>query len=102
VSSVVLTFLLETGSAAAFAESYHRGIVEYEVACMPCHGIDGRGGPTGQDAQDTSTRPNPDYTLKSWGISIKKNCGEFPSKRIAETIDGHAIVAAHGKGDMPV
>ena len=54
VSLVALIFLLETGSAA-FAESYHRGIVEYEVACMPCHGVDGRG--DGPLAKSVAHRP---------------------------------------------
>ena len=93
VSLVVLIFLLETGSAA-FAESYHRGIVEYEVACMPCHGIDGRG-----DGPLARTLKTPPANLTQ---ITRSNRGEFPSKRIAETIDGRAIVAAHGKRDMPV
>jgi hypothetical protein len=32
----------------------------------------------------------------------KSNGGKFPTARIAEIIDGRAIVAAHGIRDMPV
>jgi hypothetical protein len=91
--SVVLTFLLGAGGAAC-AESYHRGIVEYEVACMPCHGIDGRGdGPLAK----TLKTPPADLTRIT-----RSNRGEFPSGRVAEIIDGRAIVAAHEKRDMPI
>ena len=92
-SFVVLPSLLGVGGAAC-AESYHRGIVEYEVACMACHGIDGRGdGPLAK----TLKVPPADLTR------IKRsNGGEFPSRRIAEIIDGRAIVATHGERDMPV
>lgn len=90
---VVLTSLLGLGGAAC-AESYHRGIVEYEVACMPCHGIDGRG--DGPLAKTLKVSPADLTQIK------RSNGGEFPSKRIAEIIDGRAIVATHGKRDMPV
>ena len=89
----VLTFLLGVGGAAC-AESYHRGIVEYEVACMPCHGIDGRG--DGPVAKTLKAAPADLTRIK------RSNGGEFPSRRIAEIIDGRAIVATHGKRDMPV
>ena len=89
----VLMSLLGAGSAAC-VESYHRGIVEYEVACMPCHGIHGRG--DGPLAKTLKVSPA-DLTQIT-----RLNGGEFPSRRIAEVIDGRAIVATHGKRDMPV
>jgi hypothetical protein len=90
---VVLTSLLGLGGAAC-AESYHRGIVEYEVACMPCHGIDGRG--DGPLARTLKVSPADLTQIK------RSNGGEFPSRRVAEIIDGRVIVATHGKRDMPV
>jgi len=86
--------LLVAAASQVSAESYHRGIVEYEVACMPCHGIDGRG--DGQLAK-TLTTPPADLTQIA-----RSNKGEFPSARIAEIIDGRAIVAAHGQREMPI
>ena len=88
-----MLLLVEAGSQAR-TESYHRGIVEYEVACMPCHGIDGRG--DGRLAKTLKTPPA-DLTRIA-----RSNRGQFPSARIAEIIDGRALVAAHGKREMPV
>jgi hypothetical protein len=39
----------------------------------------------------------------TWQTRIaKSNQGKFPSKKVAEIIDGRAAVAAHGAKDMPV
>jgi hypothetical protein len=81
-------------SQHAAAQSYHRGIVEYEVACLPCHGIDGRG--DGPQAKALQVRPA-DLTRIA-----RANKGRFPTRRIAAIIDGRAIVASHGKRAMPV
>ena len=91
--AATMSLLAGVGSQAG-AESYHRGIVEYEVACMPCHGIDGRG--DGRLAKTLKTPPA-DLTRIA-----RSNQGKFPSARIAEIIDGRALVAAHGKREMPV
>jgi len=91
--AATMSLLAGVGSQAG-AESYHRGIVEYEVACMPCHGIDGRG--DGRLAETLKTPPA-DLTRIA-----RSNQGQFPSARIAEIIDGRALVAAHGKREMPV
>jgi hypothetical protein len=72
----------------------HSGITEYEVACMACHGPKGRG--NGPLAGKLSKAPA-DLTQIA-----KSNGGKFPTARIAEIIDGRAIVAAHGIRDMPV
>jgi mono/diheme cytochrome c family protein len=89
--SLVVTVLARN---AAFAEDLHLGLVEYEVACMACHGIEGRG--DGRLAKTLKTIPA-DLTLIA-----QLNRGMFPSKKIAEIIDGRAIVAAHGNREMPV
>lgn len=86
--------LLVAVANQARAESYHRGIVEYEVACMPCHGIDGRG--DGRLARTLKTPPA-DLTQIA-----RSNKGEFPFARIAEIIDGRTIIAAHGQREMPI
>ena len=92
-AAVALTFLL-TVCDNARGESYHRGIVEYEVACMPCHGIDGRG-----DGRLAKTLKTPPADLTQ---IARSNKGAFPSARISEVIDGRAIVAAHGQRAMPI
>jgi mono/diheme cytochrome c family protein len=78
----------------AVAESFHLGIVEYEVACLPCHGIDGRG--DGPQAKTLTVRPA-DLTRIA-----RANKGRFPTRRIAAIIDGRTITASHGKRAMPV
>jgi mono/diheme cytochrome c family protein len=91
-----------TGAVAAGAgepddledDNYHYGVVEYEIACLPCHGIDGRGdGPLA----DRLEVPPADLTQ----IAMS-NGGEFPVLRLFEMIDGRALVAAHGRREMPV
>jgi hypothetical protein len=94
VAVAVAVVLALYPSHHATAESYHRGIVEYEVACLPCHGIDGRG--DGPQAKALKLRPA-DLTRIA-----RANKGRFPTRRIAAIIDGRAIVASHGKRAMPV
>jgi len=80
--------------ARAGAEDPHLGIVEYEISCMPCHGVDGRG--DGRLAHALKTHPA-DLTQIA-----KVNKGEFPSRKVADIIDGRALVATHGPREMPV
>jgi hypothetical protein len=88
-----LTLQLEL-STDANADDDHLGIVEFEIACMPCHGVEGRG--DGPVARSLKVAPA-DLTRIA-----KSNQGKFPSRRVAEIIDGRATVAAHGARDMPV
>ena len=81
-------------SASARAEDPHLGITEYEISCMPCHGIDGRG--DGPRAKFLKTAPA-DLTMIT-----KSHNGKFPAKKLIEIIDGRAIVGTHGPRDMPV
>ena len=91
---MALTFQLGLGGNAHSDDDDHLGMVEYEIACMPCHGVEGRGdGPLAHSLKVTPA----DLTKIT-----KVNRGEFPSKKIAEIIDGRAAVAAHGARDMPV
>lgn len=71
-----------------------RGLTEYEISCMKCHGPDGKGdGPTAARL----TKPPADLTRIA-----KANGGVFPEKRVREMIDGRSDVAAHGLRQMPV
>lgn len=89
---VVLT--LAVMRLPAVAQDEHLGLTEYEVACMPCHGVDGKGdGPRAASL----AKPPADLTRIA-----ARHGGSFPRQQIAETIDGRAQVAAHGPRDMPV
>ena len=70
------------------------GLTEYEIACMSCHGLDGKG--DGPKARTLSTMPA-DLT----GIA-SRNGGVFPARAIYDMIDGRGIIPAHGQRDMPI
>jgi hypothetical protein len=91
--AIALTLQIATDLPAK-AQDPHLGIIEYEISCMPCHGLDGRG--DGPRAKFLKTAPS-DLTRIA-----KLNKGEFPAKKLAEIIDGRAIVGDHGQRDMPV
>jgi mono/diheme cytochrome c family protein len=75
-------------------EFFDLGITEYEISCMSCHGVDGRG--DGPDARHLETKP-PDLTQLA-----KTHGGVFPAERVAMFIDGRVIVATHGSREMPI
>ena len=70
------------------------GLTEYEIACMSCHGLDGKG--DGPMARTLSTMPA-DLTRIS-----QRNGGEFPARAIYDMIDGRGVIPAHGQRDMPI
>jgi mono/diheme cytochrome c family protein len=70
------------------------GLTEYEIACMSCHGIDGKG--NGPQAPTLSMMPA-DLT----GIA-RANGGVFPARQIFDMIDGRGVIPAHGRRDMPI
>ena len=90
---IAMTFLV-AASGQAKAEDLHLGLTEYELSCMPCHGIDGRG--DGPRAMSLKSAPA-DLTKIA-----KSNKGQFPARKLAEIIDGRAIAGAHGQREMPV
>jgi mono/diheme cytochrome c family protein len=94
VAMLVAALLQATGMGPIKAEDPHLGLTEYELSCMPCHGIDGRG--DGLRAKSLKTAPA-DLTKIA-----KSNGGVFPAKKVTEIIDGRATVAAHGQREMPV
>lgn len=75
-------------------ETDDRGLTEYEVSCMPCHGVNGKG--DGVNAPHLS-KPPADLSMLE-----KANGGTFPEARVRAMIDGRADVAAHGPRTMPV
>jgi hypothetical protein len=90
----MVALLQVTASELARAQDPHLGLIEYELSCMPCHGLHGRG--DGPSAKSLKTAPA-DLTRIA-----KSNGGVFPSKKLVEIIDGRAIVGAHGQREMPV
>lgn len=96
MNALRIAALIAAGLAAApaLAQDEHSGITEYELACMPCHGIDGRG--DGPRAKELS-KPPADLTRIA-----AANGGRFPARTVADIVDGRAAVAGHGPRDMPV
>jgi hypothetical protein len=95
---LVVTAIMMTGQCAAVenarAEDEHLGIVEYEIACLPCHGLEGRG--DGPMTNNLRVRPA-DLTQIA-----KAHGGVFPAREMIELIDGRAAVAGHLIREMPV
>ncbi len=83
-----------TVDASSQTEDTHLGLIEYEIACLPCHGIDARG--DGHMSSLLNIKPS-DLT----SISAMNN-GTFPINRITDVIDGRKQVVAHGPRTMPV
>lgn len=75
-------------------DDYHLGLLEYDLACLPCHGKFGAG--DGPLAAELGTPPS-DLTQIA-----AANGGVFPARRVFEIIDGRALVEAHNQRDMPV
>ena len=99
--AMVLTFVgggslvtSQNAEAQDDEDFFHLGVLEYEISCLSCHGVDGKGdGPT---AEFLDTEPT-DLT----GIALA-NGGEFPVERLRMVIDGRTAVADHGPRAMPV
>lgn len=73
---------------------FHLGVLEYEISCLACHGVDGKG--DGPAAESLETKPA-DLT----GIATA-NGGEFPFEPLKMVVDGRMAVADHGPRAMPV
>jgi len=87
--------LAATGARAEDEDdAFHLGVIEYELSCMACHGLEGRG--DGPDAGQLDVRPA-DLTQIA-----RRNGGTFPADGLALYIDGRAMVGAHGPREMPV
>lgn len=67
---------------------------EYRISCQVCHGPGGKG--DGPMASALKTQPT-DLTKLA-----QKNDYKFPFLKVFHTIDGRAVVPAHGTREMPV
>jgi mono/diheme cytochrome c family protein len=74
--------------------SAFNGKQTYKTLCMNCHGVDGKG--DGYLAKELRTEPT-DLTMLA-----RKNGGEYPAERVAQSIDGREEVKTHGRREMPV
>jgi mono/diheme cytochrome c family protein len=70
------------------------GKLSYDLYCVSCHGLDGRG--DGPVASELITKPFDLTTLSS------RYDGVYPSTEVFDYIDGRKNVAAHGTRMMPV
>jgi hypothetical protein len=66
----------------------HLGIIEYEISCLSCHDINGRG--------DVRLPRSLNTALAAVTRIANSNGGEIPFAKVAGSIDGRALVAAHG------
>ena len=87
-------FLVQLPASGSNAEDEHLGEIEYEIACLPCHGMQGKG--NGPLARNLTPAPS-DLTQIT-----TSNKGIFPFNRVLEVIDGREQVTAHGTRSMPV
>lgn len=93
LSAATLAILLQS-VVGAHAQPLAYGEAEYLNSCVACHGERGRG--DGPLAEALITAPA-DLT----GMAAA-NGGEFPYWKVFATIDGRAMVTAHGTREMPV
>lgn len=95
VTTLFLGATLMVGGGLGHAqETTDIGKFEYDNSCAVCHGVEGKGdGPLAGIIETLI----PDLTTLS-----ERNGGVFPLARVYETIDGSAMVGAHGTREMPV
>ena len=97
--SVVASALVASGTMVAVpgaAVAQYKVSVpdEYRASCQSCHGASGKG--DGPVAASLKVKPS-DLTSLS-----KRHDGKFPFLKVFQTVDGRAIVPAHGTREMPV
>jgi mono/diheme cytochrome c family protein len=92
--AVVLIAVLGSSRPAAAQEDPHLGEIEYEISCLGCHGVEGRG--NGPRATALKTAPADLTHIK------RQNNGIFPYEAVVALIDGRSLDAAHGEREMPV
>jgi mono/diheme cytochrome c family protein len=97
-SAAAIAVTAAVAGGAAFAQTFRpldlSGAELFDRYCAACHGSEGRGdGPVAESLN----RRVPDLTRLARDAG-----GEFPALRVRETIDGRAMVMAHGTRRMPV
>jgi len=92
--SVGLSMMLASGTTVVGQDNIV-GEDAYTMACAVCHGADGKG--DGQYAAMLAAKPA-DLTV------LKKNDSDkiFPYLKVFQTVDGRAVVPAHGSREMPI
>lgn len=93
-ATVAVLFLANGAAADDSGGEEPIGLTEYEIACMSCHGLDGKG--DGLQARTLTVMPA-DLTAIA-----KRNGGTFPKTAIYDMIDGRGVIPAHGRRDMPI
>ena len=91
ISVICLTTCL---TSTLYAADQHLGLTEYELACMPCHGVKGKG--NGPYSKKLKTPPA-DLTQIA-----KSHKGKFPFEEVVKIIDGREMFQAHKDRVMPV
>lgn len=94
IASLLAALTSLAGPASAEKDDLAPGRAEYEVACMGCHGAQGRG--DGPMAAFLTITPA-DLTRLS-----RNNNGQYPFLKVFQTIDGRAVIRGHGDGAMPI
>lgn len=94
--AAIAAIAVVAGSASAQAanEASRAGEGEFKAYCGSCHGPDGRG--NGPVANLLSVKPA-DLTRLS-----AANDGNFPFRRVYDTIDGQTGTKVHGSREMPL
>ena len=94
VTAIVATGVLCAVSGAAAAQDRYAVADEYRVSCQVCHGPKGKG--DGPMASALKVKPTDLTKLE------EKNDYKFPFLKVFQTIDGRAMIPAHGTREMPV
>jgi mono/diheme cytochrome c family protein len=92
--ATIAAFMAVVAATPAGAEDPLSGREEFRASCASCHGVGAKG--DGPVAETLSIKPA-DLTILS-----KTGDGEFPLRRVFETIDGRNSVKGHGDRVMPI
>jgi mono/diheme cytochrome c family protein len=90
----VLLGALSLLSTTVSAQDRYAVAEEYRVSCQVCHGARGKG--DGPMASALKSKPTDLTKLEA------NNDYKFPFLKVFQTIDGRAMIPAHGTRDMPV
>jgi len=88
-----LVWLLLFGTGSALADTYDGGEL-YAMNCSNCHGVYGEG--------DGIVTPDLSAVVHDLRYLAERNGGVFPTRFVADIIDGREVRAAHGPAGMPV
>jgi mono/diheme cytochrome c family protein len=89
-----LSFFFISSVSVLAADDLAAGRAEFQKSCQSCHGESGKG--DGPMAKFLTIKPA-DLT-----VLAKASDGQYPFLKVFQTIDGRAMVKAHGEGPMPI